>query len=54
MRGTDSVATHVLHRLNLSDEGGLVDSSTQGAQVVVQADTLQFARLSVQLEATFP
>ena len=27
MRGTDSVATHVLHGLDLTDEGTLVDGS---------------------------
>ena len=40
VRRADGVAAHLLHRLDLAYQGGLVDGSTQGTQVVVQTDTL--------------
>ena len=46
------VAAHVFHDLHLTDEGRLVDCGAQGAKVVVQADTLDFARLAIELETT--
>ena len=53
MGRADGIAAHLLHRLDLPDEGGLVDGGTQGAEVVVQADALDLAGHAVELEAAF-
>ena len=50
MGRANGIAAHGLQRLDLTDERSLVHGSTQRAQVVVQADTLQLAGLAVQLE----
>ena len=47
----DGIAAHVLQDLDLADERGLVDGGTEGAEVMVQTDSAQLARLAVQLEA---
>ena len=51
MRRTDGVAAHLLHHLNLSDEGRLVDGSAKRSEVVVQTDALDLASDTVELEA---
>ena len=53
VRRADGVAAHVLQDLDLADNRSLVHRSTQGAEIVVQADTLQLARHAVQLESLF-
>jgi len=50
---TDSVATHLLHRLNLADESCLVLCSSQRTEVVVQTDTFQFTGNAIELETIF-
>ena len=47
---TDGIATHLLHHLDLTDEGSLVLCCAQRTEVVVQADTLQFAGNAIELE----
>ncbi len=47
---TDGVATHLLHRLDLADEGRLVLCCSQWTEVVVQADALNFAGDAIELE----
>ena len=49
----DGVATHLLHHLDLTDESSLVFCCTQWTEVVVQADTLQFAGNAIKLETIF-
>ena len=53
MRGADSVAAHILQRLDLTDKGTLVDRCAQGTEVVVQTNTLQFSCDTIQLETAF-
>ena len=53
MRGTDGVAPHLLHHLDLTDEGGFVDGGSEGAEVVVQTHALELARNAVELETAF-
>ena len=53
MRGAYGVAAHGLHRLDLADKRGLVHGGTERTEIVVQTDTLQLARHTVQLEAAF-
>ena len=36
--GADGIAAHLFHRLDLTDEGGLVDGGAQRSEVVVQAE----------------
>ena len=52
MRRTDGVAARVLHHLDLTDEGCLIDGGTKWTKVVVQADTLDLTGLTIQLETT--
>ena len=52
MRGTDGVAPHLLHHLDLTDEGRLVDGSTQRTEVVMQTNTFNFTCDTIQLELT--
>ena len=47
---TDSIATHLLHHLDLTDESCLVFCCTQRTEVVVQTDTLQSAGNAIELE----
>ena len=47
---TDSVATHLLHHLDLTDKGSLVLCSTQWTEVVVQTDTLDLSGDAIELE----
>ena len=47
---TDGVTTHLLHRLDLTDECRLVLCSSQRTEVVVQADTLDLAGNAIELE----
>ena len=51
VRRAYGIASHVLHRANLTDECRLVYGCAQRTQVVVQAYALYLARLAVQLEA---
>ncbi len=53
VRGTDGIATHILHHLDLTDEGSLVDGGSQGTEIVMQTNTLDFSRNAVELETTF-
>ena len=48
--GTDGIATHLLHHLDLTDESCLVLCCAQWSEVVVQTDTLQFAGNAIELE----
>ena len=51
MGRANGVAAHVLHRADLADERCLVDSGTQGSEVMVQAHAFDLARHAVELEA---
>ena len=53
MRGTDGIASHILHHLNLASQRTLVDSSTQRPKVVMQTYTLELHGLTIQLETMF-
>ena len=50
VRGTDGVDTHLLHDTYLAADGCLVHRTAQGAQVVMQADTLKLDLPPVQIE----
>ena len=52
VRCTNCIATHRLHHLDLSDKCTLVDGGTQRTKVVMQANTLNFARYAIKLETT--
>ena len=47
---TDGIATHLLHHLDLTDKGCLVLSCSQRTEVVMQADTLDFAGDAIELK----
>ena len=51
--GADSIAPHLLHHLDLTDEGGFVDGGSEGAEVVVQTHALELARNAIELESAF-
>ena len=48
---SDGVASHLLQLADALDEGGLVLGGTERTEVMVQADTLQLAGDSIQLES---
>ena len=48
--GTDSIATHLLHRLDLTDKGCLILCCSQRTEVMMQADTFQFTGNAIELE----
>ena len=48
--GTDGIATHLLHHLDLADESCLVLCCSQRTEVVMQADTFEFSGHAVELE----
>ena len=50
MSRTDGIAAHLLQYLDLADEGGFVDGSTQRTKVMMQADAFYLTCHSVQLE----
>ena len=52
MGSADSVTSHVFHQPYLAYEGGFADSGAERSEVMMQADTLQFAAYSIELEAT--
>ena len=52
MSRSDSIAAHLFQHLNLANQCRLVDSSPQGTQVVMQTDTFNLTRHTIQLEAT--
>ena len=51
VRSTDGVAAHILENCQLASDGGFVDCGSERTEVVVQADTAEFARLSVEEES---
>ena len=51
MGSTDGVATHLLHRLDLTDERRLVLCCSQRTEVVMEADTLNLSGDAIELEA---
>ena len=53
MRGTNGIAAHLLHHLDLADKGRLVDSSTQRTEVVMQTYTFDLPCDTVKLESAF-
>ena len=48
----DSITSHVFHQPYLAYERGFVDGGTERSEVMMQADALQFAAYSIELEAT--
>ena len=50
--GSYGISSHVLQRLDLTDERCLVERRTKRAQIVVQTHALKLARLSVKFKAT--
>ena len=48
--GTDGIATHLLHHLDLADEGSLVLCSAQWTEVVVQTNALNLSGDAIELE----
>ena len=51
MRCAYGIASHGLEQFHLSDERCLVDGSTYHAEVVVKADTFDFACDSIELKS---
>ena len=47
----DSIAAYILEQGDLATESGLVESCSEWTKVVVQTNTLEFAYLTVELEA---
>ena len=52
MRRTDGVAAHVLHHLDLTDKGSLVDGGAKRTEVMVQTDSLDLTGDTIELETT--
>ena len=51
MACTDRIDTHLLHDLQLAFDGPFIDSCSQAAQIMMQANTEHFGRLPVQIKA---
>mgnify|MGYP006927617127 CR=1 FL=1 len=48
---TDGIASHLLHHLDLTNEGSLVLCCAQRTEVVVQTDTFYFSGYAIELES---
>ena len=52
MSRTDSIASHTLEEVNLTDESCLVDCCTQHSEVVMETHALNLTSHAIELEAT--